>query len=222
MSLAFGDSSKLEIGQRVVAIGNPFGLDRTLTVGVVSSLDRSIRSPAGSLMRGLVQTDAAINPGNSGGPLLDMEGRLIGINSAILSQSGDSAGIGFAVPINAMKRVLPELIATGRVLRADPGWILIDTNQGVMVYQLVRNGPAHRAGIQSVLRRVDSVFAKGFVRDFERADLITEIDGIAVRTRDDVEDRITQHERGKELKLTLRRGGASGPARELALTPEYR
>jgi len=222
VSLSFGDSAKLEIGQRVVAIGNPFGLDRTLTVGVVSSLDRSIRSPAGTLMRGLIQTDAAINPGNSGGPLLDMDGRLIGINSAILSQSGDSAGIGFAVPMNAIKRVLPELIATGKVLRADLGWILIDTNQGPMVYQLVRDGAAHRAGIQSVLRRVDSVFAKGFIRDFERADLIAKVDGAPVRSRDEVEDRIAQHERGKDVQLVLRRGGASGAERELTLTPDYR
>jgi len=117
VDLEFADSARLEIGQRVLAIGNPFGLNRTLTTGIVSSLERTVRSPGGIIMKGLIQTDAAINPGNSGGPLLDMEGRLIGINTAILSQSGDSAGIGFAVPINQIKRVLPELIATGKVLR---------------------------------------------------------------------------------------------------------
>ncbi len=113
--IPMGDSKNLRIGQKVLAIGNPFGLERTLTTGIISSLGRTIRSEVGTLMEDIIQTDAAINPGNSGGPLLNSEGEIIGINSAIISPSGGSVGIGFAIPVNTAKRVVPELIAKGYV-----------------------------------------------------------------------------------------------------------
>lgn len=222
VGLTFGDSSKLEVGQGVLAIGNPFGLNRTLTSGIVSSLDRTIKSPSGSLMKGLIQIDAAINPGNSGGPLLDMDGRLIGINTAILSQSGDSSGIGFAVPINQIKRVLPELIATGKVLRPKVGWILVDTNQGPMVRRVMQGSPAEVAGIQPIERFVENVFLKGYVRDLERADLIYEINGSRITTKDQVDDVITRLEPNQELELVLRRGGIHGKERKVSIKPVLR
>jgi putative serine protease PepD len=113
--ISMGDSSELQIGQKVLAIGNPFGLGQTLTTGIISSLGRSIRSEAGTLIEDVIQTDAAINPGNSGGPLLDSKGRIIGINSAIISPTGASVGIGFAIPVNTANRILPELISKGYV-----------------------------------------------------------------------------------------------------------
>lgn len=222
VSIRFADSSKLEVGQRVLAIGNPFGLNRTLTTGIISSLDRTVKNPKGTAMRGLIQTDASINPGNSGGPLLDMAGRLIGINSAILSQSGDSAGIGFAVPINQVKRVLPELIATGKVLRPRFGWMLVDTTQGPMVRRIAPGGPADLAGIQPIERMVQDVFLQGYVRDYDRADLIYKVNGERVASRDEVEDLIARAPSGKDLNLTLRRGGIDGREREVTVKPVLR
>lgn len=221
VAIPFGDSSQLEVGQRVLAIGNPFGLDRTLTNGIISSLNRTVKTGAGHLMKGLIQTDAAINPGNSGGPLLDMEGRLIGVNTAILSQSGDSAGIGFAVPINQVRRILPELIATGKVLRPTVGWILVDTNQGPMVRRVLRGSPADEAGIQPIEREVQSGFLRGYVRDFERADLITKVNNLPVQSRDEVEEALAQLKAGSSFSLTLRRGGLSGREREVKVKPVF-
>ena len=218
-AITFGDSSKLEVGQRVLAIGNPFGLNRTLTEGIVSSLDRVVRHPSGNVMKGLLQTDAAINPGNSGGPLLDMDGRLIGINTAILSQSGDSAGIGFAVPINQIKRVLPELVATGKVLRPKMGWILADTNQGAMVRRVLPNGPAQLAGLAPIERPVQDIFLQGFIRDYAHADLIVAVNGTPVTSADQVEDIVAQSEPSQEIVLSVRRGGQSGKQREVRLKP---
>lgn len=219
VSVKFGDSSKLEVGQRVLAIGNPFGLNRSLTVGIISSLDRIVKSPKGRLMRGLIQTDASINPGNSGGPLLDMAGRLIGINSAILSQSGDSAGIGFAVPINQIKRVLPELIATGKVLRPKLGWLLVDTTQGPMVRAVQPGGPADTAGVQPIERRVEDVFVQKFIRDIDRADLVYKVNGMRVTSKDEVEDLISQSQSGSEIAFVMRRGGIDGREREIKIKP---
>jgi putative serine protease PepD len=111
--IPMGDSKSLRIGQKVLAIGNPFGLQRTLTTGIISSLGRTIRSEAGTLIEDVIQTDAAINPGNSGGPLLNSEGEIVGINSAIISPTGGNVGIGFAIPVNTAKRVVPELVSKG-------------------------------------------------------------------------------------------------------------
>ena len=222
VDLPLGDSSKLEVGQRVLAIGNPFGLYRSLTAGIVSSLDRSMKTPNGVVLRDLIQTDAAINPGNSGGPLMDSDGRLIGINSAILSQSGDSAGIGFAVPINRIKRILPELIATGKVLKLWIGWQLVDTDQGPMVLRYGPNSPADKAGVQAIERPVTGVFVQGFKRDIDRADLIYKVDGKRVNTRDEIEDIVLQSKPGTSITFTMRKGGAYGDEREVKITPELR
>jgi S1-C subfamily serine protease len=222
VALPFGDSASLEVGQHVLAIGNPFGLNRTLTSGIISSLDRTIRSPGEVLMKGLIQTDAAINPGNSGGPLLDGDGRLIGLNTAILSQSGDSAGIGFAVPINIIKRVLPELIQRGRLRRPELGWVLLDTNQGPMVRRVMRNSPAARAGIQPVERVVESVFMKGYVRDFENADLVCQINGRLVQSAEEAEEIIADSGPDRPVQVVLRRGGRNGAQRSVAVQPELR
>jgi S1-C subfamily serine protease len=222
VEIRFADSSRLEVGQGVLAIGNPFGLNRTLTSGIISSLERVVKTPAGSVMKGLIQTDAAINPGNSGGPLLDLDGRVIGINTAILSQSGESAGIGFAIPINTIRRVLPELIATGKVLRPNMGWILVDTTQGPMVRRILKNAPADQAGIQPIERMVDTVFSRGFIRDISRADLIVAVNGKPVTTSEQIEDIVSQSNPKKPIEFTMRRGGARGSERVVSITPTLR
>ena len=219
VALPFGDSNSLEVGQRVLAIGNPHGLERTLTTGIVSSLNRTVRNPNNFLMKGLIQTDAAINPGNSGGPLIDLSGRLIGLNTAILSSSGDSAGIGFAVPINQIKRVLPELVATGRVLRPKFGWLLIDTDQGPMVRRVASGGPADQAGVQPIERSVASVFFRGFVRDFERADLIVAVNGRKIQSSDEIYDIVGQLDGNEPVTFSMKTGDINGLQREVEITP---
>jgi S1-C subfamily serine protease len=221
--VAWGDSSQLAVGQKVLAIGNPFGLNRTLTTGIISSLDRVVKTPAGTLLRGLIQTDAAINPGNSGGPLLDMAGRLIGINGAILSQSGDSAGIGFATPINVVHRILPQLVREGKVRRPHVGWELTDTLDGPMVLRVVPKGPADVAGLEPIERQVQEVFLRGYVRDLSRADLIEEINGTRVRNKDRAEEVLDSMTEGgdTEIVLKVRHGGKKGDLRDVVLKPEY-
>src|SRR5437763_14882890 len=153
-----GDSDKLVVGQKVLAIGNPFGLDRTLTTGVISGLQRPIQARNGRLIEGAIQTDASINPGNSGGPLLDSQGRMIGINSQILSpDGGGSVGVGFAIPVNIAKRVVPQLIRDGRVVRPKLGiyprdvselrGIRLPVEEGVLILQVDPNGSAAAAGL---------------------------------------------------------------------------
>jgi S1-C subfamily serine protease len=157
--IPLGTSADLQVGQSVLAIGNPFGLDQTLTTGVVSALGREIQSVTQRRISGVIQTDAAINPGNSGGPLLDSAGRLIGVNAAIQSPSGASAGIGFAVPVDTVNRVVPQLIARGRLERPDLGFEPVaprlverafGPQKGVMVGRVARGGAAARAGLQGV------------------------------------------------------------------------
>lgn len=218
-AVSFGDSSRLEIGQRVLAIGNPFGLDRTLTTGIISSLNRTVKATPTRLMRGLIQTDAAINPGNSGGPLLDTEGRLVGINTAILSQSGDSAGIGFAVPINQIKLILPELIATGKVARPRYGWVIADTTQGPMIRRIQPGSPADKAGLQPIERYVQDAFVRGFVRDFDRADLIVAVQGKAVASKDEVDELVQRVQAGESIELTVRQG--SSRTRKVQIQPVF-
>lgn len=219
VAVSLADSSKVEVGQKVLAIGNPFGLNNTLTTGIVSSLDRTVRNPSGPLMRGLIQTDASINPGNSGGPLLDSSGRMIGINTAILSRSGDSAGIGFAIPSNYIKRILPDLLTHGKVLRPDVGWILADTNQGAMVRRVLENSPAAKAGVEPFERAVQDAFVRGYVRDLSRGDLIYRINGQRMRSLDDVDQIIKQSDGSKPLEVELRRGGVYGPQRKVLIKP---
>jgi len=222
VALPYGDSSILEVGQRVLAIGNPFGLYRSLTGGIISSLDRTMKTPRGAVLKDLIQTDAAINPGNSGGPLLDADGRLIGINTAILSQSGDSAGVGFAVPINSIKRIIPELLATGKVRRPRLGWQLVDTDQGPMVLRVLSEGPAERSGIKPIERVFSSgALVRGYRRDIESADLIYKVDGERVRNRDEVEDMIRKTKKGVSVELTLRTGGMYGRERSVSVVPGW-
>ncbi len=222
VGLEFGDSSKLEVGQRVLAIGNPFGLNKSLTAGIISSLDRTMKTPEGAVLKGLIQTDAAINPGNSGGPLLDADGRLIGINTAILSQSGDSAGIGFAVPINLVKRIVPDLVSTGKVLRPQLGWRLADTDQGPMVSVVAPGSAAERAGLQPIHRPVSGVFVQGYRRDIDSADLIVKVNGKRVQNKDEVEELVSRADPGQPITMTVRRGGLYGKERTVNVVPELR
>jgi putative serine protease PepD len=222
-AVTFSDSRTLEVGQHVLAIGNPFGLSSTLTQGIVSSLDRTVKSPTGAMLRGLIQTDAAINPGNSGGPLLDTDGRLIGINTAILSQSGDSAGIGFAIPINGIRRILPELVSKGKIARPYLGWSLVDTTVGPMVMRIQGDGPADRAGLVPIERRVADVFLRGIVREPDTADMIVSVNGRKVSSRDDVEELVKQNEPPEApITLRVRQGGRSGREREVTIKPILR
>ncbi len=217
-----GDSDHLEVGQRVFAIGNPFGLNRTLTTGIVSSLDRTLKTAENTYLKGLIQTDAAINPGNSGGPLLDSNGDLIGINTVILSQSGDSAGIGFAIPINRIKKILPELMKTGKVLRPDFGWVLADTNQGPVVRRVFQDSPAAKAEVQGLERHINKGFIQSFYLDYRSADLIYKINGNRVSNKLDVETIIESLEPEQSLEFEFRTGGVNGPAKTINLKPEWR
>ncbi len=167
--LALGDSRELVVGQKVLAIGNPFGFDQTLTTGVISAVGREIRSQAGVTIDDVIQTDAPINPGNSGGPLLDSAGRVIGINTAIYSPSGASAGIGFAVPIAHARRIVPQLIEFGKVKRAGMGIHVLPDHvarrwgvDGVVVRRVTPGGPADEAGLRGV-----EVDARGRVQSFD-------------------------------------------------------
>ncbi len=155
--IPLGSSSELMVGQRVLAIGNPFGLDQSLTTGVVSALGRELTSPVGFPIRDVIQSDAAINPGNSGGPLLDSSGRLIGVNTAIYSPSGASAGIGFAVPVDTVRQLVPQLIEHGRPIQPGIGVVLVEDRlaarvgvRGVIVRQVTPGSPADRAGIEGL------------------------------------------------------------------------
>jgi S1-C subfamily serine protease len=215
--MAFGDSSKLAVGMKVLAVGNPFGLERTLTTGIISSLDRSMKAKNGRMIRGIIQTDAAINPGNSGGPLLNSRGEVIGMNTAIISQVGQSAGIGFAVPINAIQRILKPLIEYGHVVRADLGLKRVFAlDQGLLIVDLVEGGPAERAGLEPIPIHV--VREGPFLRrraDPNGADIIVAIDGKPVRSVDDLLTEVEAHAPGEQVTLTVVRGGRS---REVKVT----
>ena len=144
-----GTSDNLQVGQRVYTLGNPFGLEGTLTTGIISNLNRTLPSRTGGEMKSIIQTDAAMNPGNSGGPLLDTSGRMIGMNVAIATKTGQSAGVGFAIPINRIRKIVPQLIEHGKVVRADIGIIAVnEMDQGLQIVQVNRGGPAERAGLR--------------------------------------------------------------------------
>jgi S1-C subfamily serine protease len=207
--VGLGDSAGLLVGQKVLAVGNPFGLERTLTTGIISSLDRAMRAKNGRLIRGIIQTDAAINPGNSGGPLLNTRGEVIGITTAIISQVGQSAGIGFAVPINTIKRILKPLIENGRVIRADLGLrkVLV-TDEGLQIRDLVEGGAAARAGLQGP--QVHAERFGGFTRywiDRDSADRIVAIDGKPVKSGDDLLAEVEARAPGDTVTLTVIRKG---------------
>ncbi|MEM1034235.1 MAG: trypsin-like peptidase domain-containing protein [Myxococcota bacterium] len=205
VALPRGSSSNLVVGQQTFAIGNPFGLDHTLSTGVVSGLEREIDSLVGRPIFGVIQTDAAINPGNSGGPLLDSSGRLIGINTAIYSPSGASAGIGFAVPVDTVTRIVPQLIEYGKVIRPGLG-ITFDPvlnqrtgEKGIIVLTVQPDSAADDAGLRPTTR-------DGRTGDIILGDIIFEIDGASIETEKDLFKQLDDKEVGDTLKLKVRRG----------------
>jgi S1-C subfamily serine protease len=213
--IPIGTSKDLQVGQSVFAIGNPFGLDQTLTTGVISALNREIESVTRRPIQGVIQSDAAINPGNSGGPLLDSAGRLIGVNTAIFSPSGASAGIGFAIPVDTVNRLVPELIRSGKIIRPGLG-VQLDEQineqisrrlgvKGVLVVDVVRGGAAAKAGIQPTRRDAEGRLRLG--------DIITAVDGKKVETPNDLFLMLEKYKVGDAVNLTLLRDGKSVQAK---------
>ncbi len=209
--LRIGTSRDLRVGQQVYAIGNPFGLDHTLTTGIVSALGRTIKAVSGSTIFDVVQTDAAINPGNSGGPLLDSGGRLVGVNTAIYSPSGASAGIGFAVPVDTVSRIVPELITHGRVVRPILG-VNLDERlsaavtrrlgvEGALIRAVPRGGGAAAAGLEGT-----EVTRRGRVVP---GHIITRIDGMQITSVGDLLGRLGSYRPGDTVTLTVWRDGES-------------
>jgi putative serine protease PepD len=208
--IPLGDSDKLVVGQKVLAIGNPFGLDRTLTTGVISGLQRPIRARNNRLIEGAIQTDASINPGNSGGPLLDSHGRMIGINSQILSPSGSSAGVGFAVPVSIAKRVVPQLLQNGQVRRPKLGistrdvaafrnQVDLPVSDGVLIIQVARGSGAANAGLRGMQQTE--------MGDFELGDIIVGIDNDKVANSDDLFRVLDKHQIGETVQVQIWRDG---------------
>ena len=194
----------VRVGQKAIAIGNPFGLDQTLTVGVVSALGREVDGIGGVAIRDMIQTDAAINPGNSGGPLLDSQGQLIGMNTMIFSRSGGSAGIGFAVPAATIRRVVPQIIRTGRADQVGIGVEILDDSmarrlgkRGVIIRRVLKGGPADRAGMQG-LKRTD--------RGMEINDVIVAVDGVSIRDFDELYNALDKRKAGETVEIATVRG----------------
>jgi S1-C subfamily serine protease len=211
--MTLGDSTHLQVGQKVYAIGNPFGLAGTLTRGIVSSI-RSVQEPDGTAIDEAIQTDAAINPGNSGGPLLNLHGEVIGINTLIASNSGQSAGIGFAIPINTAKAVLNDLVTLGRVRRPALGVRTIPINSdladqlslaadyGLLIVQVVAGGSADRAGLQGGNQRA----YLGNVPIMLGGDLIIAIDGEKIEDQQGLAQMMNKHRAGDVVRVTIFRG----------------
>ena len=202
--IPLGTSHDLQVGQRVYAIGNPFGLDQTLTMGVVSALGRTIRSVNQRKIEDVIQTDAAINPGNSGGPLLDSAGRLIGVNTQIASPSGSSAGVGFAVPVDTVSRVVPELIAYGRLVRPRLGVTLAPEHvlrqmgiAGVLVLNVEEGLGAAEAGLQGTRRATDGRIVLG--------DVIQSVDGRVIASGDNLLSVLEKHKAGDVVEVGILR-----------------
>ncbi|RLT19269.1 MAG: PDZ domain-containing protein [Planctomycetota bacterium] len=209
----FGMSNDLRVGQRVFAIGNPFGLERTLTTGIISSLNRSLPTKTGRTIKSIIQTDAAINPGNSGGPLVDSGSHLIGMTTAIASRTGQSAGVGFAIPVGTLSRIVPQLIRQGKVVRPDAGIARVyQSDAGLVVAELAPDGPAERAGLRGFKiireRRRQGPFTVESSRvDRAGADLIVAVAGQAVRTADDFLSAVESRNPGDEVLISVQREG---------------
>ena len=214
-SLPLSDSRKLQVGQKVLAIGNPFGLGLTLTTGIISSLGRTIRSEVGTMIEDVIQTDASINPGNSGGPLLNSEGEMIGINSAIISPTGGSVGIGFAIPVNTAKRLIPQLISKGYVSYAYLGASVqpvipefakalgLKVEKGAMVIEVTPGGPADKAGLKGGNRQ----FQVGNFLLIVGGDVITRIDQLEITDADELIKHLRERKPGESINLTVLRDG---------------
>jgi S1-C subfamily serine protease len=208
--VSLGDSDHLRVGMRVFALGNPFGLDRTMSVGIISSLNRSLEVQENWVIKSIIQIDASINPGNSGGPLLDSHGHLIGMNTAIATADArQSAGIGFSIPVSLIRRVVPELIDHGRVIRGDIGITHVSVvEDGLRIARLVPNGPAERAGLRGprVTRRGPVV-----IEDRSTADIIIAVDGEAVTTASEFLGHIESKKPGDSVEITVLRNGRRTP-----------
>lgn len=200
--LPIGASNDLKVGQKVFAIGNPFGLDQTLTTGIISALDRSLQGEDGTILSNLIQTDAAINPGNSGGPLLDSAGRLIGVNTAIISPGGGSAGVGFAIPVDQVNKIVPELIRSGRVLGSEIEGLVYLSDQktaqlrvkGVMIYRVRPGSAAEEAGLEGIQQGR---------RGLLLGDLILSCDGTETNRVQELESILRKKKPGEEAVLVV-------------------
>lgn len=203
--IPIGTSTDLLVGQKVFAIGNPFGLDQTITSGIISALGREINAITGRTIQGVIQTDAAINPGNSGGPLLDSAGRLIGVNTAIYSPSGAYAGIGFAVPVDEVNRVVPQLIRHGKLIKPGIGATLADERvaerlgvEGVLILNVEKNGPAFNAGLRPTTQYRGEIIL---------GDIITGVAGISISNYDEFRRELEKFKVGSEIPITVFRNG---------------
>jgi S1-C subfamily serine protease len=205
-SIPLGDFQELQVGQKAISIGNPFGLDYSLTTGVISALGRSMRSIGGRKIHDVIQTDAAINPGNSGGPLLDSSGNLIGVSTAIYSSSGVYTGVGFAIPVNTVKRIVPQLIKYGRVKRAGLGITLVPDRirerigiEGAMILKAQKFGAADRAGLKSTRRN--------YFGDIVYGDVIIAVDGVEIKNNEDLVDFLEEEKQeGDKSNVRFTRG----------------
>jgi len=220
-TLPLGDSSQLQVGQKVLAIGNPFGLQATLTTGVVSALQRTLRTPGGAIIDEAIQTDAAINPGNSGGPLLDSQGRVIGVNTMIFTPSGGSVGIGFAIPISTVRFILGDLVRYGKPKRP---WLGISSlevgpelaealslpvKSGVLVAEVVAGGPADHAGLRGGQRTI----VVGRMRFPTGGDIIVSLDGHKVESQGDINLSLFKKRPGETVEVVFYRGGQKQTAK---------
>ncbi|MCR4940934.1 MAG: trypsin-like peptidase domain-containing protein [Treponemataceae bacterium] len=217
-TIPFGSSENLKVGQKVLAIGNPFGFERTLTTGIVSGLGRPIKNEEGTIIRNMIQTDSAINPGNSGGPLLDTQGRMIGINTMIYSTSGSSAGIGFAVSIDTAKRVVADLIQYGKVHRGTINGKLIQltsqiaeyadlaVSSGLLVSELDSSSNAVKAGLTAGTKAVQYGSRYNYTTIYLGGDVITAVDGTAITSFADYYSLLESKRPGDKVVLTVQRG----------------
>ena len=217
--IELGSSHDLKVGQITYALGDPFGLEQTMTTGIVSALNRTIDAANGHTIAGVIQTSAAINPGNSGGPLLDSAGRLIGMNTAILSPSGSFAGIGFAIPVDEVNRIVPQLIRHGKVVRPRLGVVIVQDqvarklgiDKGALILKVQPDSPAAKAGLRGTTRDPDS-------GDIKLGDIIVAMDGTAINNSADLNAVLERHQIGDTITLTIEREGKRQDVK-VTLTP---
>lgn len=210
--LSLGKSDGLRVGQQAYTLGNPFGLEGTLTKGIISSLNRSIEGRTGREMKSLIQTDAAMNPGNSGGPLLDTNAQMIGMNVAIATKTGQNTGVGFAIPASRIRKIVPQLIEHGKIIRPDHGIVeLRASDRGIKIERLRPDGPAERAGLQAIvkdeLRQQGSTIYRTRSSNFSRGDWLIAVDGKPIQTPSDFLEVMDGYKPGDTVTLTIIRDG---------------